>query len=116
MFFFFSFFLFNLLSDTLAAGGWKSCGSDGVLLNQNCICLGSVPVFLCKPGSSLDKLYPVIWEQQCLLCVSGELELFSVRKDSQSAILSLLFTPCKAPEKCPHMQCGKPGLESQDEV
>ena len=49
----------------------------------------------------------IIREQQCLLSVSGELELFFVRKDSQSAILSLLFTLCEVHKKCLHVRYGE---------
>lgn len=54
-------------------------------------CLCSVPV-LCTPGNPLDRLYRVIWEQQCLLHVSGELELSSVRKNSVSYFVFTLHS------------------------
>lgn len=86
-----------------AAGRRKFCGCYGVLLNQKSCILpwfcSSLPLQAWSPA---DRLYLAIWEQQ-----HEELELVSVRKDSQSAILSLLFTACQAPEKHLHVQCGE---------
>lgn len=95
--------LFSHLSDMFAAGRRKFCGCYGVLLNQKSCILpwfcSSLPLQAWSPA---DSLYLAIWEQQ-----HGELELVSARKDSQSAILSLLFTTCQAPEKHLHVQCGE---------
>lgn len=61
------------------------------------------------------------WEQQCLLCVSGELELFSVRKDSQSAIFVFTFhslqgswevSPCAMWRSCFQSQGWNPKVKS----
>lgn len=84
--------------------GWKPCSSDGLLLNAN--------------SSVLPWICPRLSLQDCVLgaavsCVTGELELFTVRKDSQSALLSLLFAPCEAPEKCFHVRSGGAGSKTR---
>lgn len=76
----FYFFLFNPLSDTFTAG-------DGNLV-------ALMGYFKAKQLSPALDMSPAISSRQCSgsssPCVTEELELISVRKGSQSALLSLL--------------------------